>query len=108
MNKAKLFLAAAIVGLSSAAMANVESDRDQRMNAALESYRSSGAAAKNPSPGPFARAEESTKRGARKAGHAIKHGAQRVGEGIETGVEKTGDALRRTGKKIKAKTTPAQ
>ena len=108
MNKAQLILAAAIVGLSSAAFADVDADRDQRMNTALESYRSSDAAAKNPSPGPFARAEEATKRGAREAGHAIKHGAQRAGQGIATGVEKTGDALRRTGEKIKEKTTPAQ
>ncbi len=108
MNKAKLILAAAIVGLSSVAMADTDTDRDQRMNAALESYRSSDAAAKNPEPGRFARGEEATKRGARKAGHAIKRGAQRAGEGIATGVEKTGDALRRTGEKIKEKTTPAQ
>lgn len=108
MNQAKLILAAALVGLSSAAMAASTTDRDERMNSALENYRSSGAAAKNPEPGPFARAEESTKRGARKAGHAIKRGAQRAGEGIETGVEKTGAALRRTGQKIKESTTPAK
>ncbi len=108
MNKSKLILAAAIVGFSCAAMASADTDRDQRMNAALESYRSGDAASKNPSPGPFARAEESTKRGMRNAGHAMKHGAQRVGKGISNGVEKTGDALRRTGKKIKEKTTPAQ
>lgn len=108
MNQAKLILVAALVGISSAAMADSTTDRDQRMNSALESYRSSDAAAKNPEPGPFARAEEATKRGVRKAGHAIKHGAQRAGDGIATGVEKTGDALRRTGEKIKEKTTPAQ
>ena len=107
MNHTKLILAAALVGLSAAAMA-VDTDRDQRMNSALENYRSSGAAAKNPQPGPFARAEESTKRGMRKAGHAIKHGAQRAGEGIKTGVGKTGDALRRTGEKIEDATTPSK
>lgn len=106
MHQAKLILAAALVGLSSVAMA--DTDREQRMNDALENYRSSGSAAKNPSPGPFARAEESTKRGARKAGHAAKHGAQRVGDGIATGVQKTGDALRRTGEKIEDATTPAK
>jgi hypothetical protein len=106
MNQAKLILAAALVGLCSAAMA--DTDRDQRMNSALENYRSSEAAAKNPEPGRFARAEESTKRGARKAGSAIKRGAKRAGEGISTGVEKTGDALRRTGEKIKESTTPAK
>lgn len=108
MNHTKLILAAALVGLSSAAMADIDTDRDQRMNSALENYRSSGVASKNPQPGPFARAEESTKRGMRKAGHAIKHGAQRAGEGIKTGVEKTGDALRRTGEKIEDATTPSK
>jgi hypothetical protein len=108
MNQAKLILVAALVGLSSVAMADSTTDREQRMNSALENYRSSEAAAKNPEPGRFARAEESTKRGARKAGNAIKRGAKRAGEGISTGVEKTGDALRRTGEKIKEKTTPAK
>lgn len=108
MNQAKLILVAALVGLSSAAMADTTAERDQRMNDALENYRSSETAAKNPAPGPFARAEEATKRGVRKAGEAVKTTAQRTGEGIATGVEKTGDALRRTGEKIKEKTTPAQ
>ncbi|MEO8056877.1 MAG: hypothetical protein ABI671_01035 [Burkholderiales bacterium] len=108
MNKAKLILAAAIVGLSSVAMADTVTDRDQRMNEALENYRSGDAAAKNPEPGPFARAEAATKRGVRKAGEAVKTTAKRTGEGISNGVEKTGDAIRRTGEKIKEKTTPAQ
>ena len=106
MNKAKLILAAALVGLSSAAMA--DTDRDQRMNDALESYRGSQAAAKNPAPGPFARAEEATKRGVRKAGAAVKTTAKRTGDGIARGADRTGNALRRTGEKIKEKTTPAQ
>ncbi len=108
MNQAKLFLVAAIVGLSSAAMADTDTTRDQRMNDALENYRNSDAAAKNPEPGPFARAEEATKRGVRKAGEAVKTTAQRTGEGIANGAEKTGDALRRTGEKIKEKVAPAQ
>lgn len=86
MNQAKLILVAALVGLSSAAMADSTTDRDQRMNSALENYRSSDAAAKNPEPGPAARAEKATKRGARKAG----------------------DALRRTGEKIRESTTSAK
>ncbi len=108
MNKTKLILAAALVGLSSAAMADTAADRDQRMNQALENYRSSDSAAKNPAPGRFARAEEATKRGVRKAGTAVKTTAKRTGEGIASGVERTGNALRRTGDKIKEKTTPAQ
>lgn len=84
--------------------------RDQRMNEALENYR--GAAAKNPQPGPAARAEESVKRGARQAGAAVKHGAQRTGEVIKYGAQKTGkavgsaaekagDAIERGGEKLK-------
>lgn len=108
MNKAKLIVVAALVGLSSAAMADVDASRDQRMNDALENYRNSGAAAKNPEPGPFARAEEATKRGVRKAGEAVRTTAKRTGAGVKNGAQKTGDALRRTGEKIKDATTPAQ
>ncbi|MEO8807340.1 MAG: hypothetical protein ABI433_14770 [Burkholderiaceae bacterium] len=108
MNHAKLILAAALVGLSSAAMADLNSDREQRMNDALENYRSSDASAKNPSPGPVARAENATKRGLRKAGDAIETTAKRTGEGVAAGAHKAGNAMRRTGEKIKEKTTPAQ
>lgn len=108
MNQAKLILVAALVGLSSAAMADVTAERDQRMNDALENYRSGETAAKNPAPGPFARAEEATKRGVRKAGKAIKTTAKRTGEGISNGAEKAGNALRRTGEKIEDATTPAK
>lgn len=106
MNKAKLILVAALVGVSSVAMA--DTTREERMNDALENYRNGNTAAKNPEPGPFARAEEATKRGVRKAGEAIKTTAKRTGEGVKNGAERTGDALRRTGEKIKEKTTPAQ
>lgn len=106
MNHAKLILAAALVGLSSTAMA--DTDRDQRMNDALENYRSSETAAKNPAPGPFARAENATKRGLRKAGDAIETTAKRTGEGVAAGAHKAGNAMRRTGEKIKESTTPAQ
>jgi len=106
MNKAKLILAAAIVGLSSAAMADTA--REERMNEALENYRSSETAAKNPAPGPFARAENATKRGLHKAGDAIETTAKRTGEGVAAGAHKAGNALRRTGEKIKESTTPAQ
>lgn len=109
MNRTKLILAAALVGLSSAAMAvdpQADSARDQRMNEALENYRSN--ADKNPEPGPFARAEESTKRGISKAANAVKHGAKKAGHAVGTGVEKTGEALRNAGEKIQGSTQPAQ
>lgn len=75
--------------------------REQRMDDALQNYR--GAAAKNPQPGPMARAEESAKRGAHRAGEAIKHGAERTGQAIGTGAEKAGNAIRRGGEKLKEK-----
>lgn len=111
MNQVKLILAAALVGVSSAAMAadaRVDTNRDQRMDEALENYRSGDSANRNPSPGRFARAEESTKRGLHRAGTAIKHGAQKAGHAVKTGVEKTGAALHRTGEKIEESTTPAK
>jgi len=111
MNQVKLILTAALVGVSAAAMtvdARADAARDQRMNAALEDYRNNADTARNPSPGRFARAEESTKNGMHKAGSAIKRTAKKVGHAVGTGVEKTGDAIRRTGDKIQGKTTPAQ
>jgi hypothetical protein len=111
MKQTHLLLAAACVVLSSTAMtagAAADTDREQRMNAALENYRSGDTAEKNTSPGRFARAEESTKKGVRKAGSAIKHGASKAAHAVGTGVEKTGDAIRRGGEKIQDKTAPAQ
>ena len=106
MNHAKLVVAAALVGISSLAMA-ADAGREQRMNDALENYRGSSAAQKNPEPGPFARAEESSKRGLHKAGSAVKRGAKKAGHAVGTGIEKTGDALRTTGEKIQGSTKPA-
>ena len=98
MKNLKFALAAALIGASTAALAidtDSEANRQQRMDDALQTYRSGDA--RNTNPGRFARAEESTKRGFRKAGAAIKRGA-----------EKTGDALHRTGEKIEDKLTPAK
>lgn len=100
-------LFAALLGASAVSMAaTVESDttREQRMSEALDGYNSS--VAKNPSPGPAARAEESVKHGLKKTGHAIEHGAQKAGHAIETGARKTGEALHRAGEKIEEKTKP--
>jgi hypothetical protein len=107
MNRIRLSLLVAMMGACSVALAaDPPADREQRMNEALQSYRS--AADRNPSPGPVARAEESTKRGVKKAGSAIKRGANKAGHAVGTGVEKTGAAMRRGGEKIKESTSPAK
>ena len=109
MNRIKLALAAALIGASTVALAidaDAEAARRQRMDEALQAYRSGDA--RNPKPGPFARAEASTKRGIRKAGAAVDRTARKVGRAVATGAEKTGDALRRTGEKIQEKTAPAK
>lgn len=107
MNRIKLTLLAALVGAGTLAMAaDPQPDREQRMNDALQNYRST--ADRNPSPGPFARAEESTKRGVKKAGSAVKRGAKKAGHAVGTGVEKTGAAIRRGGEKVQESTSPAK
>ena len=118
----KLMVLATALAAGSAAMAQDNTaPREQRMDEALQNYRNAQpmqaapADPRNPHPGPAARAEEATKRGARNAGHAVKHGAQRTGAAIKhgaeraghavgTGVEKTGAAIRRGGEKIQEKT----
>ncbi|KQP18164.1 hypothetical protein [Pseudorhodoferax sp. Leaf267] len=120
----KLIVIAAALAAGSVAMAQDNTPpREQRMNEALQTYRDG--TARNPQPGPAARAEESMKRGARHAGdsvrhgahrtgeavkhgaqrtgQAIKHGAQKAGDAVGTGMEKTGDAVRRGGEKLKDK-----
>lgn len=110
---AVLITAAGFLSLAHAQSHENTAPREQRMDEALQSHRS--AAAKNPQPGPVARAEESVKRGARQAGAAVKHGAQRTGEVVKygaqrtgqalgTAAEKTGDAIERGGEKLKDKT----
>ncbi len=95
--KATAFLIGAALVASSvvaiAADASVEAAREQRMDAALESYR---AAHPTEGVGTFEKAENSVKRGAYRTGQAMKRGAQ-----------KTGAAIKRTGEKIEDKVTPA-
>lgn len=95
--KASAFLiGAALVASSFAAIAagaNPEATREQRMDAALQSYR---AAHPTEGVGRFEKAENTVKRGAYRAGQAIKRGAH-----------KAGAALKRTGEKIEDKLTPA-
>ena len=68
--------------------------RDERMDAALQDYRSSQT---NDRPGPMARAENSIKHGFHKAGAGMKHGAHEVGHAVSEGAHKTGQALHRAG-----------
>ncbi len=140
--KTALIATAVALGAFSSAASAQDAARQQRMDEALKTYRDGStrspgmnneqmnnaqmnnpqmqstepryrdAAAKNPNPGPAARAEEATKRGVVRAGNAVKDGAQRTGQAIKsgaqkagnavgTGMEKTGDAVRRGGEKLK-------
>ena len=111
MKKIQLAAAAALALAAGLSFADTPSNttRDERMDAALQDYRSqqSDAADKNAQPGPMARAEESIKRGARKTGEAIKHGAQKTGQAVGKGVRKTGEALQRGGNKLEEKSSGA-
>ncbi len=92
MNKTRITLLAALLGLASGVALAADTDaaeaRQARMDKALEDSR-------NPHPGRFARAENSVKRGAQKAGAAV-----------GKGVRKTGEAIGRGGKKIENASTP--
>ena len=105
MNRIQLALTTALLAGSSWAMAeqmSTTTTRDERMDAALQDYRSKQS---SDSPGPAARAEASVKRGVHKAGHAIEHGATATGHAIKKGAQKTGQAIEHVGEKIKGATT---
>ena len=91
------FAFAAACTAAMAAEAPTDTTREERMDAALQNYRDTHPDAGG---GPFARAEESVKHGARRASEAIKHGAHKAGAAIGHGVRKTGDAIGRTGEKM--------
>lgn len=119
MDRIKLTLVAALLGVAAgtALAAEPESNttRQQRMDDALQNYRSN-----QPSqPGRFERAENAVKRdahktgaaikrGAHKTGEAIEHGAQKVGHAVGKGVDKTGAAIKRGGEKLEGASTPKQ
>jgi len=71
-------LVSACMGSMAAEMAT-QTTREQRMDDALQGYRSTHP---DKNAGPVARTEESIKHGARRAGHEIKHGAERAGHAI--------------------------
>jgi hypothetical protein len=101
MNRIKLSVIAALVGLSSVAMA-AESTRQERMDAAYQNYRgnSTDSTSTDSSKGRFARAEDSMKRGAHKTGNAIENGARKVGHAVGNGARKAKNAIKRTGEKM--------
>ena len=105
MTKLKLALLGALIGVSTASMAAVDTTtREQRMDQALQSYR--GTPARDSGAGPAARTEESIKGGARRTGASIERGAKRAGNAVSNGARKTRDAVRRTGKKMGGSSTP--
>lgn len=105
MNQIKLTLIATLFGAAStiafAAGPGSEAARRDRMDQAYQSYQDD----RNPNPGPAARAENSIKRGAHKAGAAIKRGAHKVGDAVGKGVRKTGEAIGRGGEKLEDAST---
>jgi hypothetical protein len=87
------FVAAALIGASAVVMADEprsDAARQQRMDDALQNYRSNGDHRTSSAPGTFERAENSVKHGAHKTGEAIEHGAHKTGEAIEHATRKTG------------------
>jgi Ni/Co efflux regulator RcnB len=107
MKTTKFLLSAALVAASAAAMADTattNTSRDDRMNEALQNYRSGDTTA-NSSASTSRGDKNAFERGVDKTGNAIKRGAHKTGNAIKSGAHKTGDAIERTGEKIKEKTT---
>lgn len=101
MNKISTALAALLMTASVGAMAETtttNTTRDQRMNAALQDYRSGNGSSDTSTngmrrKGTFERAEDSAKSGTRKAGHAIAEGSRTAGHAVAQGARKTGHAV---------------
>lgn len=110
----KAATAVALIGISGMAMAapdpSTVPSRDQRMDEALQNYRSANGTSTSINSnsgtsgasygsndtrgsGRFARAEEATKRGLHRAGDAIKRGAHKTGEAISHAGEKVKHAV---------------
>ncbi len=113
-------LLVAVSAVSLAATSSSETTREQRMDTALQNYRSAhpdtyrGANPGTTAQGPAARAEDSVKRGAHKAGSAIKRGAHKTKEGAESaghaigsGARSAASSVRRTGQKMGGHAGPA-
>ena len=108
-----LTLAIALAGLSAATLAATPlgATREERMDTALQNYRSqqgTADASSSSSEGPVARSGHAIKRGVTRAGEAIKHGAQKTGHAIGKGVSKTGEAIHHAGEKMEGKKPDTQ
>jgi hypothetical protein len=77
-----------------------DTTREQRMDEALQRYRSSHP---DPSQSAGTPSESGFKRGVRKTGAAIERGAEKAGNAVKHGLEKTGQAAHRVGDKISEK-----
>jgi hypothetical protein len=120
MIRTKLTLLAALIGASSAVLAadpQTDAARQQRMDDALQNYRSGTPSADSKSPATtkssasksssskskssassssgstFQRAENSVKSGARKTGDAVERAGNATGEAVERGIESTGNTV---------------
>ncbi len=103
MNSTKLAIGALLAMSSLACVAadqTADTTREQRMDEALQRYRTSHPDA---SESAGARSESSFKRGVHRAGAAIEHGAEKAGNAVRHGLEKTGQAAHRVGDKISEK-----
>ena len=103
MNTTKLAIGVLLTVSSLACVAadqHADTTREQRMDEALEHYRSSHPDATDSA---GTRSESGFKRGVRKTGAAIERGAERAGNAVKHGLEKTGQAAHRVGDKISEK-----
>jgi hypothetical protein len=102
---AAVALATTLAGVSTLARAD-DTTRQDRMDSAYSNYKSNPRY--NHSDGSSMSNGDSTKGGGRfdRAESSVKRGAHKTGDAIKSGAHKTAEALRRTGDKIKDKTTP--
>src|SRR5712671_4784019 len=102
LNTTKLAIGVLLTMSSLACLADQYADttREQRMDEALERYRSSHP---DPSDSAGSRSESGFKRGVHRTGAAIERGAERAGNAVKHGLEKTGQAAHRVGDKISEK-----
>jgi len=117
MNKLKIAVAVALLGIGPATLTATaaESTREQRMEEALQSYRSGSprdggsaqvdAGQRDSGAGPVARTGASINRGATKAVNSIESGVRRAGNAVARGADKATGAIRRTGERMGGSST---
>jgi folate-dependent phosphoribosylglycinamide formyltransferase PurN len=115
MKTIQLALSAVLLAASGAGMAaqaTTDTTRDERMDQALQDYRSthpdSNVGSESSQPGVATRVENSVKRGAHRTGEAIKHGAAKADHAIRSGVHKTGEAVHHVGEKMEGAKSDSQ